>query len=144
MVELTAQNEPIDALLRDLTEQSKYHIVIHDNDGDKTVRELTLKTGKVPFWDALVKVCDAADLQIGAVSGFAAPGHAYLFEAAKRSDRPAPKLPGGPIPSSPRHLALIPSSIVLVPRGTQAKRPASVHGAVLVSSIVSRTRPSHG
>jgi hypothetical protein len=68
----------------------------------------------------VLKVCDAADLQVASVGGFLAPG------AMPYRGRPAVGLRVAAKPNQ---------TVVLEPRGDAKRRPAAVYGAVLVEAI---------
>jgi hypothetical protein len=126
VVELTAKNTPLDAVLAALSKQSGYEVVLNGpNLKELAAKKVTVATGKVPFWSAVLKVCDVADLQIGGVGGFVAPwSAAYAGTFAKTA--------GG---TAIRFTLDTDRAVVLESRGAK-KRPASVHGAVLVEAFV--------
>src|SRR5262245_8678249 len=123
MVEIEAKGIPLDAVLAALSKQAGCEVVLGGSKADELAgKKVTLNTGKVPFWTAVLKVCDAADLQIANVSGFIAPGSVPYY--AKRNTVSA---------GVTARVAAIPSlAVVLEARDGKKARPASVHGAVLV------------
>jgi hypothetical protein len=137
LVSLAADNATLDAVLDDLAEQSGYPVAIGGGFaaafGSKKV---TLKTGTVPFWTAVLAICDAADLRIASVSGYIAPGSGPPGERPNPFDRrppgeraaPAKKLVARPDPNPA-------TAIFMEPHGDRPKRPAAVYGAVLVEAF---------
>jgi hypothetical protein len=125
LVELNAENVALDAVLADLSKQVGYDVVLGGLKPDElAVKKIAVKTdGKVPFWTAVLKVCDAADLQVAVVTGFVAPGSMPYLGRAKAGVRVA---------ANPSR------AVVLEARGTAAKRPASVHGSVLIEVVSAR------
>jgi hypothetical protein len=153
LVELSVENAPLADVLASLSKQTGYTVALA---GDATKR-VTLKTGKVPFWEAVRAVCDATDLQVAAAGGFVAPDSPLSVRAAAPvapmgpgGPRPLPQpgfrvpaQPGLPGPVSPAVEAAklppgasSPTSVVLEARPIGApRRPAAVYGAVLVEAI---------
>ncbi|MFO0822688.1 MAG: hypothetical protein U0792_06140 [Gemmataceae bacterium] len=82
-------------------------------------KKITIATGKVAFWEAVLKLCDAADVQISSVGGFVAPGAMPYLGRAK---------PGSVAADRNR-------AVVLEARDGAAKRPFSLSGAVLVEAV---------
>lgn len=116
LVTLAANDAPLDAVLADLSKQSGFDVTLAAGDGTKPI---TVKAGKVSFWQAVLAVCDAADLKIAAAGGFLAS------DAGRQL-------------ATPRTTARNPttaSSIFLEPRNGAKKRPAVVYGAVLVEAV---------
>lgn len=128
LVELPAAATSLEAVLADLSKQTGYAVAF---DGSKAAAaaKVTLPAGKVPFWDAVRKVCDAADLHIASAGGFVAPG--------PLTDYPGQPSAGGsntPVVAPPRPQATS-TSVILEPRAGAPKRPAAVFGAVLVEAF---------
>ena len=132
-VELNAESAPLADILATLSAESGYDVKLSvpAADSPKPV-QLIVKTGVVPFWTAVLAVCDAADLQIASVSGFAAPGSLATTDAMGVY-RPLVQPRGSRL----RTRAVPPPNraIVLEPRGKNPKRPAAVYGAVLVEAF---------
>lgn len=120
-VDLDATNRPLDAVLADLSKQAKCDVVLGGlTPADLAARKVTVSTnGKVPFWNAVLKVCDAADLQVSSVGGFLAPGAMPYLGLPKPGARVAPPA----------------RAVVLEARGDAKRRPAAVYGAVLVEAV---------
>jgi hypothetical protein len=131
LVELTAAGAPLSGVLADLSKQSGYTVVLGGPSGagadDRLESKVTVKTGKVPFWAAVLAVCAAADLQIAAADGYLAPG------AEVAHPRLVPRPVRGPRPVRPAPVA--DKKVVLDPRGANPKRPAAVYGAVCVEAF---------
>ncbi|MCI0703612.1 MAG: hypothetical protein L0241_21230 [Planctomycetia bacterium] len=126
MVEIEAQGIPLDAVLAALSKQAGCEVVLGGLKPDELAgKKITVNTGKVPFWTAVLNICDAADLQVANVSGFMAPGSMpYLAK------------PGKPKEGVTARVAAIPSlAVVLEARDGAQKRPASVHSAVLIEAF---------
>ncbi|MBN9120019.1 MAG: hypothetical protein J0I06_12790 [Planctomycetes bacterium] len=125
-VEIDAAGAPLDAVLAALSGRADCDVVLNGPDAPElAAKKVTVATGKVPFWSAVVKVCDAAELQIAGAGGFVAPGSApYYGRAAKTADGTAV-----------RRATNVERAVVLESRGGAKKRPASVHGAVLVEGF---------
>jgi hypothetical protein len=125
MVELDAKDIPLDAVLAALSKQAGCEVVLGGLKPDELAgKKVTVATGKVPFWTAVLWVCDAAELQVANVSGFVAPGSMpYLAR------------PGKPGAGEARRVAAVPSLAVVLEARDSKKRPASVHGAVLVEAF---------
>ncbi len=136
LVELNVEKGSVSDLLADLSKQSDYTLTLDASpEGDDRSKLVTVKSGKVPFWAAVLQICDAADLQISSVSGYISPGSRMLPTA-----RPRPQqLPtiGGRTSRRSRSAADFASSpsIVLEPRGKEPKRPNAVFGAVLIEAF---------
>jgi hypothetical protein len=122
LVELDVKDKPLDAVLADISKQAKCDVVLGGlMPDDLAVKKVTVNTGgKVPFWQAVLKVCDAADLQVASVAGFVAPGATPYLGRPKAGVRGA---------TDNRR------AVVLEARGDAKRRPGSVHGAVLVEAI---------
>lgn len=135
-VELEAKNELLDAVLERLSKASGYEVVVGGLHPEQIVdRKVTVSTGgKVPFWNAVLKVCSAADLEIGGVAGSYAPGALTLTWLKTRGglDLNSPNLPLPTSASKFRKASAERAAVVLVDRGRNAKRPTSVSGAMLV------------
>lgn len=136
-VELRAKDAPIGDVLADLSKQSGYKVVL----SKEAASELAGKTvtveasGKVPFWTAVLNVCDAAGLKVGAVGGLVAPGSALALSSVNDGDRrprPGPQTPARP--PAGRAAVGSGSTIVLEPRGAHPRRPLAVYGAVLIEA----------
>ena len=114
LVTLDATNAPLDEVLATLSKQAGCAVAIGGLNADAlAAKKITVMTGKVPFWAAVLKVCDAGGLQIAGVGGFVAPG-----------SMPYRRKPGRPA-----------GAVVLEARAGAKPRPASVHGAVLVEAF---------
>lgn len=121
VVALKADRAPLSAVLADLTKQAGFPVALGGPDAtDAADDPVTLDTGRVPFWEAVLAVSAAADLRIRRVG-----------------DTPAPRpsatqyLNGQPVPEPDSESV----GVVLEPRGTDPKRPAAVFGAVLVEAV---------
>jgi hypothetical protein len=123
MVELTARAAPLDAVLAALSKQAKYEVVLSGpNVKELAAKKITVATGKVPFWEAVLKVCDVAELHIAGAGGFLAPGSGpYTGTFAKTADGKAV-----------RFTMHTEQAVVLESRYATRKRPAFVQGGVLV------------
>ena len=64
-VHLVYKNTPVKDAVADLKKKTGYLIVLHDPDNKLKDKKVTLDTGKVTFWEALEKFCDAAGLVEG-------------------------------------------------------------------------------
>jgi hypothetical protein len=122
LVEINAKDKALDSILADLSKQARCEVVLGGlGPGELANKKLTVSTGgKVPFWEAVLKVCDTADLQIAGVAGFYAPGSVPYLARGKVGVRLAVDI---------QH------AVVLEPRGETPKRPAATCGAVLVESV---------
>lgn len=132
VAELDIVDASLDEVLKELSKQSGYKLTSHRGGPEKS---LTLKTGKVPFWEAVVRLCDAADLQIASVSGFVSPASSFVDTSPSRPT-PLPSI-GGRTTGRTRNAAETVSSpnIVLEPRGKGPKRPTAIFGAVMVEAM---------
>lgn len=121
LVELEARDQPLDGVLEALSRQARWSVVLGGTRPEEWAqRRVTVATGgKVPFWEAVLKVCEAADLQVAVANGVLAPG------AMPYLGRPRPG-----VRVAPPHAAL-----VLEPRGEAKRRPAAVHGAALIEAV---------
>src|SRR5262245_55699521 len=82
-VHLVYKNTPVKDAVADLKKKTGYLIVLHDPDNKLKDKKVTLDTGKVNFWVALEKFCDAAG----------------VVEGDPNADRNAPRgMPIGPRP----------------------------------------------
>jgi hypothetical protein len=122
LVELNATDKALDSILADISKQAKCEVVLGGlGPVDIANKKMTVSTaGKVPFWEAVLKVCDAADLQIAGVAGFYAPGCVPYLTRGKVGVRLAVD---------------IQRAVVLEPRGDTPKRPAALCGAVLIENV---------
>jgi hypothetical protein len=121
VVELDAKDAPLDAVLAALSKQAGCEVVLGGLGVEElAAKKVTVATGKAPFWSAVLKVCDAADLQVAGAGGFVAPGA-----------MPYRKPVGGKV----RAAADANAAVVLEARDGAKRRPASVHGAVLVEAF---------
>lgn len=121
LVQLDAKDQPLDAVLAELSKQVKWEVVLGGlKPEDLAAKKITIATGKVAFWDAVLKLCEVADVQIAGVSGFVAPGAMPYLGRAKAGVRVA----------ADRNRA-----VVLEAREGAAKRPFSLNGAVLVEAV---------
>lgn len=117
LVDLTADNAPLAAVLADLSKQAGFPVVVGGaNAAEVADDRLTVRTGRVPFWRAVLAVCEAADLRIRSVSGYPAPGTTALADLGRAAAVPA-------------------DGVVLEAAGVAAPRPAAVYGAVLVEGV---------
>jgi hypothetical protein len=121
-VTLNAENVALDAVLAELSKQSGHDVVIGGSTADALAgRPVTVKTnGKVPFWEAVLAVCDSADLKIASVAGYLAS------DAAKQLTGPRGAKARAPVTAS---------SVFLEPRNGARRRPAAVFGAVCVEAV---------
>jgi hypothetical protein len=127
VVELDAKDRPLDAVLAALSKQAGCEVVLGGLKTDElAAKKITVATGKVPFWAAVLKVCAVADLQVACVSGFVAPGSIPYYGKSNKTDGATARGAADPT-----------LAVVLEARdGTRKwKRPASVHGAVLVEAF---------
>jgi hypothetical protein len=109
LVAVEAENAPLAAVLADLSEQSGYELAVAGpTPRDVLATRVTVKTGRVPFWEAVLATCDAAGLRIASVGGYVAP-----------DARP-------PFPTA---------AVVLEPCSGQNRRPTVVSGAVCVEAV---------
>lgn len=132
VVELDAKAAPLDAVLAALSKRAGYEVVLNGpNVKELAAKKVAVATGKVPFWEAVLKVCAVADLQIAGVGGFLAPGSGpYTGTFAKSADGKAV-----------RFTMHTERAVVLESRNPANKRPASVHGAVLVEAFPTGAAP---
>jgi hypothetical protein len=138
LVELAAEDAPLAAVLADLARQSGYGLGLGGpRAGELAGKKVTLRTAKVPFWEAVLAVCDAGDLQIASAGGFLAPGVATFSGGSLPPMRPLPNtFPPNGLGAVTGNLAspAAGGGIVLEPR-TGPRRPAAVYGAVLVEAF---------
>jgi hypothetical protein len=122
LVELDAKGRALDDVLADLSEQAKCEVVLGGAGlAELAAKKVTLSTGgKVPFWAAVLEVCDAAKLQIASAGGFLAPGAV---------PSPRPRLVPVRVAKDANR------AVVLEARGKNPRRPAAVAGAVLVEAV---------
>ena len=120
LVELDAKDQPLDAVLGELSKQAKCDVVIGGLKPEElAAKKITVSTGgKVPFWAAVLNVCEAADTQIAGVAGFYAPG----------------SIPTPPTSANLRRATNVNTAVILEARD-KPRRPASVYGAVLVEAV---------
>jgi hypothetical protein len=124
VVELEAKDAPLEVVLAALSKQAGCEVVLGGLKAeDLAEKKITLTTGKVPFWSAVLKVCEAGELQVAVVSSFVAPGSMPYYGRPSKTDA---KLRGASDPNA---------AVVLEARDGTKKRPASVHGAVLVEAF---------
>jgi len=140
LIALDAKDQRLDDVLAELSKQAEYDVVLSGPQfRELASRRITVSTrGMAPFWDAILRVCDAADLEVAGAGGFT-PSKPLL-------------LPPDALPP-PRNSALPPvrpardvnRGVVLGPRGSSPRRPAAVNGAVLVEAIPfpKDTGPAH-
>ncbi len=127
-------------VLAELSKQAKYPVSLDLNQaGDRANKKITIKLNQVPFWEAVLALCDAADLRIHSVAGFVAPDSRDP-QATAPIETPQPQPPGfrgRPSFGSGAAPAPQPTSnaIVLTPRNGAVRRPAAVYGAVCVEAI---------
>lgn len=123
LVELDAKNRRLDDVLADLSKQAGCEVVLNGlNTEELANRRITVATGgKVPFWEAVLRVCEAGKVQVAVASGFLAPGAMPL-----RLDRPRVGV---------RPARNIENAIALEASDSVKRRPAAVFGAVLVEAI---------
>ncbi len=123
LVTLDAKEQPLKAVLADLSKQTKYELVLGGLKTEQLAsKRVSVSTdGEVPFWKAVLQVCDAAEVEIASVSGFLAPG------------------------ATPQAWSSRPEFIVLEARGSNPRRPAAIRGAVLVEAVPfpANTTPSN-
>jgi hypothetical protein len=122
LVELDAKDQPLDKVLAELSKQAKCEVVLGGlKQEELAARKVTVSTGgKVPFWTAVLAVCDAGDVQVAVAGGFLAPGAMPYLGRAPRGVRVA---------------ADTGRAVVLEARGDAKKRPAAVYGSVLVEAL---------
>jgi hypothetical protein len=122
-VELDAADRHLNAVLADLSKQAGCEVVLAAPKPEELeLRKVTVSTGgKVPFWEAVLKVCDAGRLRVAGSGGFVAPGATpYTSRAYSKGGRVAPDAR---------------KAVVLEDRGDAPRRPAGVYGAVLVEAL---------
>lgn len=164
LVDLAAADTPLDAVLADLSKQSGYQVVLGGLKAeDLATKRVTLKTGRVAFWDAVKVVSDAAGLQVASVGGFTAPGSLpYTYRSPNGAlgvnraqqlgaDRPPPPAGPGPIAKpieefkrsafAVRTAPLPNESVVLEARDVGKLRPWASYGAVAVEVFPLPTPP---
>lgn len=152
LVELDLKDKRLDDVLAELSKQANCDVVLGGvKPAELAHKKVSVSTGgKVPFWEAVLKVCDKADVQIAGVAGFYAPGSMPLA-ATRPPATPGSLVPpvgppprgGRPLPASDllgnnpdapyRRTANANSAVVLEARDTP-RRPSAVYGAVLVES----------
>jgi hypothetical protein len=122
LVELDAKDRRLDDVLADLSRQAGCDVVLGGiKQGELADRKVTLSTGgKVPLWEAMLKLCDTADIQVAGAGGFVAPDAMPYLGRAPRGVRVA---------------ANTEKAVVLEARGDAKRRPAAVFGAVLVEAV---------
>ena len=126
VVELDAKDAPLDTVLAALSKQTGCEVVLGGIHADElAVKKITVATGKVPFWSAVLKVCDVAELQIAGAGGFVAPGSLPYY--GRRGN--------GADGTTVRAAKELERAVVLEGRAGAKKRLASVHGAVLVEAF---------
>ena len=76
LVELDVRDRPSIPVLANSSKQAKCEVVLGGLKTEELAQlKVTVSTGaKVPFWEAVLKVCQAADLQVAVAGGFVAPG----------------------------------------------------------------------
>jgi hypothetical protein len=119
LVELNAKDQTLESILADLWKQANHQVVLIGPKADELVaKKLTLNTGgKVPFWEAVLKTCDAVELQIAGVGGI------YLPSSTRQ-------------PEKPRLEAWVnETNCVVLEMRDKPRRPAAVFGAVLVEAV---------
>jgi hypothetical protein len=129
LVELDAKDAPLDDVLAALSKQAGYEVVLGGLKAEEAAgKKITVATGKVPFWSAVLKVCDVAELQVAGSGGFIVPG---AMPYRPRANQIRGALEG----TSARVAADINTAVILEARNDTKKRPASVQGAVLVEAF---------
>jgi hypothetical protein len=121
LVTLDAKNERLDDVLAELSRQAKCEVVLNGAQlAGLADRRITVSTGgEVPFWDAVLRLCDAASVEVAGAGGFTAPNALPLgkpqagVRAAKDANR----------------------AVVLEDRRTTLRRPSAIYGAVLVEVL---------
>jgi hypothetical protein len=122
LVALDAKDRRLDDVLAVLSKRADCSVVLGGSaQAELADRKVSLSTGgTVPFWEAVLTVCDAADVQVASAGGFLAPDSApYLGRA----------------PRGVRVEANTQKAVVLEARGGAKRRPAAVFGAVLVEAV---------
>ena len=127
LVDLDLKDQPLDTVLAALSKQAEGEVVLGGlKAGELAGKKVTIATGKVPFWTAVLKVCDAAGLQIAGAGGFFAPGAApYTSRLDKKGAGTGVAL----------RVAANPSKAVILEARDGKSRPASVHGAALIEAF---------
>ncbi|VTS02649.1 Uncharacterized protein OS=Isosphaera pallida (strain ATCC 43644 / DSM 9630 / IS1B) GN=Isop_3205 PE=4 SV=1 [Gemmata massiliana] len=126
LVDLDLKDTPLDAVLAELSKQSGGEVVLSGAKAHELAsKKVTIATGKVPFWTAVLRVCDAAELQVAGAGGFFAPGTAPYFARADKKKGDDVVL----------RVATNPNKAVMLEARDGKKRPASVHGAVLIEAF---------
>jgi len=123
LVELDERDTPLDSVLAVLSKQGACDVVLGGLKPEELAKlKVTVSTsGKVPFWNAVLKVCEAADLQVAVVGGFMAPGATPYMKSSR---------------ANVRFARVLNKAIVLEARDPKTpRRPAAVYGAVLVESL---------
>lgn len=125
VVELNLKDAPLDAVLAALSKQIGCEVVLGGSNANELAgKKVSVATGRVPFWVAVQKVCDAGELQVAGAGGFVAPGVA-LYNA-----RPGRTADGAPVRVARDH-----NLAVILEARAGHKRPASVHGSVMIESF---------
>jgi len=122
LVELDAKDRPLDDVLADLSKQAKCEVVLGGaKPADLAAKRVSVTTdGKVPFWSAVLAVCDAGELQVAVAGGFAAPGYSVA----------------SPLPPAGQYRRVTnPNLAVVLEARDKSRRPAAVRGAVLVEAV---------
>lgn len=125
VVELDLKDTPLDAVLAALSKQAGFEVIVGGlKANDLAGKKVTVATGKVPFWVAIQKVCDAAGLRVASAGGFVGPG-AMPFNV-----RPG-KLPDGTAVRTVQN----PSTAVVLEESDGKRRPTAITGAVMVEAF---------
>jgi hypothetical protein len=109
MVHLVFKETPITDAVAELKKQTGYNIVLHDPEKKLAGKKVTVDTGKVAFWVALEKFCDAAGITEGdpnagvGVGGPAIGGPIMPMPAPVPGVRPLPAVrpPARALPAVP-------------------------------------------
>lgn len=135
LVELDVKDQTLDDVLADLSKQAKCEVVLNGVKVEQLAhKKITVTTnGKVPFWEAVLKVCDAADAQIAIVGGFLAPDAMPYRSTARYPVEKAIHI----FPENPKFRIAknAQQAVVLEARSGAKRRPAGLYGAVLVEAV---------
>lgn len=82
MVEINADGQTIEQIVADLSKQTGYAVSVTADES----KRVTLKTGRITFWQAIDQLCDAGNLQIAAVGGIKAPGTKIADASSPREE----------------------------------------------------------
>jgi hypothetical protein len=130
LVTLDAKDQRLDDVLADLSKQAKCEVVLNGTELRALAdRRITLSTKRnVPFWDAVLRISDVADLQVTGAGGFAASD-------ARLHPPDALPLPRSSALPRIRSVTDANRAVLLESRGSAPRRPSAIYGAVLVQVL---------